>query len=415
MSFLKQNQTNIIKAKPIQSVLIIGGGIGGLALAQLLKGSNLKVTVYERDSDAKFRQQGFYIGLNSDGLSVITQIKQHCPDLDFILRNDNTIRNIVLVDEKLRELLSFDSEAGLLVSRWGLRQALTQNLTIEWNKRFVRYEEFEDRVVAHFEDGTTAEADLLIGCDGARSLVRQQRCSELKISFIHIVSVGGSLPFSACNDSPTLQKHLDKKLARIFGLGGRTFLFFSYYNDVGEKRILWVLSWPYEDENSTPVWTNEECLRLAVKMSRDYFKHKDIPMLLEKTSLDDIFPPRLMYSLSVPRIANPLGKTTRVTLLGDAAHPMTTHAALGANCALQDALDLANAIKQEDAWPQKISEYEIKMLKRGFTAVQTSLRMTRMIHCRGYLATIRNWTCWIIGRVLKCSLKIIRFFRKSRH
>jgi hypothetical protein len=39
----------------------------------------------------------------------------------------------------------------------GLRQALTQNLNIVWNKKFTKYEENESRVIAYFEDGTTAE------------------------------------------------------------------------------------------------------------------------------------------------------------------------------------------------------------------------------------------------------------------
>jgi hypothetical protein len=81
------------------------------------------VTIYERDVDAKLRQQRLYIGLNSDGLSVINQIKQNCPELDHILRDDNVIHNLVIVDERLRKLLTFrDRHVGILVSRWGLRE-----------------------------------------------------------------------------------------------------------------------------------------------------------------------------------------------------------------------------------------------------------------------------------------------------
>jgi len=48
-------------------VLIIGGGIGGLCLAQGLKKSGIKVAVYERDHSVDFRGQGYRITLKADG------------------------------------------------------------------------------------------------------------------------------------------------------------------------------------------------------------------------------------------------------------------------------------------------------------------------------------------------------------
>src|SRR5215469_2472242 len=48
-------------------VLIIGGGVGGLCLAQGLKQSGINVAVYERDQSGHFRHQGYRIGINTDG------------------------------------------------------------------------------------------------------------------------------------------------------------------------------------------------------------------------------------------------------------------------------------------------------------------------------------------------------------
>jgi salicylate hydroxylase len=75
-----------------------------------------------------------------------------------------------------------------IVDRVKLRNTLMQGIEdrIQWNKRFVNYEEFPDRVVAHFEHGTTAEADLLIGADGARSKVRAQHCPQLEYRNVHV-------------------------------------------------------------------------------------------------------------------------------------------------------------------------------------------------------------------------------------
>src|SRR2546426_3055578 len=48
-------------------VLIIGGGIGGLCLAQGLRKSGISVAVYERDKSVHFRYQGYVIHINADG------------------------------------------------------------------------------------------------------------------------------------------------------------------------------------------------------------------------------------------------------------------------------------------------------------------------------------------------------------
>lgn len=46
---------------------------------------------------------------------------------------------------------------------------MTHNINIEWNKKFVRYEETENGVTAYFEDGTSASGDFLVGADGLHS------------------------------------------------------------------------------------------------------------------------------------------------------------------------------------------------------------------------------------------------------
>ncbi len=52
-------------------VLIIGGGLGGLCLAQGLKKSGISVVVYERDSSAQFRNQGYRISIKNQGSQAL--------------------------------------------------------------------------------------------------------------------------------------------------------------------------------------------------------------------------------------------------------------------------------------------------------------------------------------------------------
>ncbi|MFK5283580.1 FAD-dependent oxidoreductase, partial [Lacticaseibacillus paracasei] len=54
-----------------------------------------------------------------------------------------------------------------------LRSLLSEGVHIQWNKRLVMLEDDGNQVMAHFEDGSSAAGDLLVGCDGAKSIVRE--------------------------------------------------------------------------------------------------------------------------------------------------------------------------------------------------------------------------------------------------
>lgn len=98
---------------------------------------------------------------------------------------------------------------------------------------------------------------------------------------------------------------------------------------------------------------------------------------------------------------SPLGKTTRVTLLGDAAHAMTPHRGLGANVAFQDARDLVEALKHKDAdaITTGIHDYEKLLFERGFTASRLSKQATDMLHGTGLRGVLRDMVFKVVGWV----------------
>eukprot|EP00026_Physarum_polycephalum_P016964 Phypoly_transcript_18027.p1 GENE.Phypoly_transcript_18027~~Phypoly_transcript_18027.p1 ORF type:complete len:112 (+),score=20.18 Phypoly_transcript_18027:373-708(+) len=91
--------------------------------------------------------------------------------------NSTGLKHITDMDHDLNTIahLPFGPRKGFMVKRWKLREGVE----VKWGKQFVRYEEHEDRVVAFFEDGTSAEGDVLIGADGTNSRVRRQRTKDL--------------------------------------------------------------------------------------------------------------------------------------------------------------------------------------------------------------------------------------------
>ena len=181
--------TSIAAATPARSrnpfhVVIIGGGIGGLTLAQGLNKSGVSVAVYERDGTSADRVQGYRVHINPTGSVALHEcLPPHLFDV-FARTCGKPSNGIRFVTERGKVLLALNAPEGLdaiaqhrSVSRITLRHVLLSGLegVVHFGKAFVRYEESPlGRIVAHFEDGTTADGNVLVAADGGASRVRRQ-------------------------------------------------------------------------------------------------------------------------------------------------------------------------------------------------------------------------------------------------
>src|ERR1700680_4048385 len=143
-------------------VLIIGGGIGGLCLAQGLKKSGISVAVYERDRSAYFRSQGYRISLKEDG----SQALRDClPENLFNLCVATAIRSatrMVFIDHRLnqkfaRPIPPLPADTFFGVNRLTLREILLADLEgiVHFDKTFERFDQSASgQVRGHFADGS---------------------------------------------------------------------------------------------------------------------------------------------------------------------------------------------------------------------------------------------------------------------
>lgn len=315
---------------PLKSVIIIGSGLGGLTLAQALKRyrPDLKVSVFERDATNISRAQGYQIGLNADGIAALKQVQ--LPKLKELLFY-NPALSFAVVDYKYRVLLQMASNERTdeyppfaLVNRWSLRELLAEGIEVQWNKKFIRYEEFPDKVVAHFSDNTTAEADLLIGADGSNSKVRKQRCPNLEYQAVGVSNVAGFLDMPEQSTIPHLYPLLQVNALRVLGYGGYSFLLLPFKDDNKVVKLLWAFTHLTADNIPKDP---SELKKFLINTAR-YPNPEELAVVFEKTPEKNLLGEREVHSIK-PVSGNPMGKTTRVTLLGDAAHSMTTHAGLG--------------------------------------------------------------------------------------
>jgi salicylate hydroxylase len=165
-------------------VLVIGGGIGGLTLAQGLQRAGISAAVYERDRTLTDRLQGYRVHISPTGSRALHECLP--PRLFEIFDRTCGAPNMAVrfLTEQMRVLLAFDGDlaAGTdpvarhrAASRITLRQVLLAALdNVHFGKTFEHYEERGGRIVAHFADDTQAEGDVLVAADGGGSRVRQQ-------------------------------------------------------------------------------------------------------------------------------------------------------------------------------------------------------------------------------------------------
>jgi len=167
-----------------------------------------------------------------------------------------------------------------------------------------------------------------------------------------------------------------------------------------EKVLFYALSHPNKEEEGGRVNNEEE--QKALYQEKGKMFHPEVQRLLKMTS--DVIMFRELQAVKPVRY-NPLKPTSRVTLLGDAAHAMTTHRGLGANIALQDAMDLAYALK----YGRTLEKYEEILIRRGFAAIRSSRSSTNTIHAS---STFMSYVVWVMFYVMGKIMWIYKKFRR---
>jgi 2-polyprenyl-6-methoxyphenol hydroxylase-like FAD-dependent oxidoreductase len=383
-------------------VMVIGGGIGGLCLAQGLKKAGVKVTVYERDEASTSRPQGFRVHIDPQGSTALHQCLPHDLWTIFDATGGHFSQGFALMSEQLQELLTFRSDgevpAGAVarhrsVSRITLRHILLAGLedVVQFNKRFAGYEEKSDgTMVAYFEDGSTAQGNLLIAADGVNSQVRKQYLPHAEPIDTGVVTVGGRISLTdgvmallppRLLDGPALV--LAPEACSLFmavwkrEARGNGYLHkLGLENGIPEDDDYVVLGFGGRREffgfGSEPATMSGGELKNVLRRKVTRW-HPAVRKLVELLDESQITTGRIRTSEPVPE-----WKTTRTTLLGDAIHSMTPYRGIGANIALKDAAllcaKLTEAARGEKPVLEAIAEYETAMREYGFAAVAASLK-----------------------------------------
>jgi 2-polyprenyl-6-methoxyphenol hydroxylase-like FAD-dependent oxidoreductase len=380
-------------------VAVIGGGIGGLCLAQGLKRAGISVAVYERDEMPDSRRQGYRIHIDPQGSTALHQcMPEHLWKI-FETTGGVFSLGFTVITEQLQELLSFPRDGNgddaiarhRSISRITLRRILLAGMegVTHFGKRFLRYEEMMDgRLRAHFEDGSCAEADVLVAADGVNSRVRKQYLPMADPVDTGVVGVGGKIPLTD-GVLALAPHHLLDGPAMVMPPAPCS-LFMAMWKRAAEAsqqlRLLGI---------EEPLAGDEDYLIVALGGRPEYFGLPDDADSVTGAALKDVmrrtvadWHPNLRKLVEIAdeketflnrfrtsRRMEPW-KTRRITLLGDAIHSMTPYRGIGGNIALKDAALLSAKLTEarQGGKPllDAIAEYEASMRDYAFAAVEDS-------------------------------------------
>ncbi|CDM27192.1 hypothetical protein DTO013E5_4361 [Penicillium roqueforti] len=326
--------------RPPQNIAIIGAGIAGIACALAISQElspfvpNLKITVYERHDILS--TSGGAINLTPVAqrhlarLGVLDELDrmgtEGGADVDaielFSMRSGRAIGSIKFTDNQGK---GFGGYKGRRVMRIALSVAMltvverAPNVEIVFGKKVIDGEEFEDRAVVRFQDGTEAVGDLIIGCDGVHSAVRTR-----------FVDVGRSAEYTGLSflqatidsDSISSPAHFRTSSLNISRHGSML----ASYCDRDSEQIFVAAIVQFSREALTRYrlepgqdWATQNKIRCALRAEvRDRFGKCAIPCIKE------IIESKADWMLYPVYQVRPGGRwcLNRVILLGDAAHAM---------------------------------------------------------------------------------------------
>jgi salicylate hydroxylase len=337
------------------SIAIVGAGIGGLTLAIALRQYEVAVDIYEQTSE--LREVGAAVALSANAtrffelFGLTPHLASHWFEVSALIFRDGRSGDLIGKHQVGAEYRRRFGAPYVGIHRADLQAVLSTAVgldRIHLRKRLVNIDDTGARAALHFDDGTTTEADLVIGADGARSLVRSWMLGYDDALYSGCSGFRGMVPM---NKLPSLPD--PTALQFWMGPGGHLL-----HYPMGNDHINFLLV-----ERHPAPWPRRDWIMAATEGEQLRRFAKWHPAVVEVITANPISNRWGLFHRP------PLGRWTRgrVTLLGDAAHQLAPHHGQGANQSIEDAVVLAACLGESGSGPLDVALERYERLRRGRT------------------------------------------------
>lgn len=354
-------------------IAVVGAGIGGLAAALGLLRCGQRVTVFEQAPQLGEVGAGLSLSptaahaLNWLGLAPTLATLAYQPE-DQCIRHFEDARPMSWINRG-KSLLEQYGERYYLIHRADLHNALAAGVralnpqAIVLNKRCIDVQQDERGVSIRFDDGSEHRCDVLVGADGSRSAVRNAVFGKMEPQYTGYIAWRGLVPMekvpAGILDPPSGVFLGKRRMVNRYPVSGGKLLNFVAF----AERSAWA------EEG----WS----IRSSVEELLAEFEgwHEDVRSFMRATPPDKLFKWGLFDR-------EPLQgwNQGRVTLLGDAAHPILPFLGHGAVLAIEDGVVIARAFQAASSIPEALSRYEAARLPRASFVVLESRQAGKQFH-----------------------------------
>ncbi len=368
------------------SVAIVGAGIGGLAAAACLRRFGINATIYEQSS--RFTRVGAGIQMSPNAMRVLRAI-----GLEDYLRRIAFTPNSFLNREWDTGTVTNDHPLGaeaearfgapyLLMHRADLHEAIASTVpasAVLRNRKLIGLAQDAHRAILRFEDGSTASADVVIGADGVHSVVREWMLGAEHPRWTGRVAYRTTFPAALLGGMA-----IEPACTKWWGPDRHIVM---YYTTAARDEVYFVTSQPEPVE-----WMTRESWSATgdVTVLREAFAgfHSQVQRFLAAC-------PQVHKWVLLERDPLPKWCEGRVTLLGDACHPMTPYMAQGAATSLEDAAVLSRCLEGVDPDGVAMALKRFEAHRRPRTAdVQLSSHTNTWMQRRTDPAWVYGYDAW---------------------
>ena len=371
-------------AKPLL-VAIVGAGMGGLATAAALRRVGIEVTVYEQAAQFARIGAGIQVGCNAMKVLRALGLEARMRKQSFYPRSWNN-RDWRTGDIKFDMIFGESAEQRfgapyLLAHRGDLHEALASVVPaacVRLSHKLVGLDETGGGVKLAFADGSSAVADAVIGADGVHSRVRDILFDTAPVRFTGRIAYRTTYPASLLGED---------KIDDCTKWWGEDRHIVIYYVKPDRSEVYLVTSQP-EPDFRIESWSAKGEVR-DLRASFAGF-HPQVGKVL--AACPDVHKWAIMDRNSLDRWSD--GK---VTLLGDACHPMTPYMAQGAAMAIEDAAVLSRCLEgvDRDGVADAFRRFEATRKERT-TRVQETSRANIWLRERTDTSWVYGYDAWTV-------------------
>ncbi|MBK0869510.1 FAD-dependent monooxygenase [Saccharopolyspora sp. HNM0986] len=348
---------------------IVGGGIGGLTLAMALRGRGIRAEVHEQAPE--LREVGAAVALSANGTKLLRRLgvgdqlaECSAEPTELIYRHWQDGRRLAA------HPAGKDYERRFGAPFYGIHRADLQRVLagacgpqqVRLGSRITELTPGADKVGLTFADGSTSEADLVVGADGVHSQVRSLVTTEDPAVYSGTSGFRGLIPVSEMPQLP------DPGAIQYWTGPGAHVLHYPI-GDGSVVNFLAVVDAPHEW--TSPTWTMATSRAEIAEFFAGW--HPGVVEMVTATTLHQRW---ALFG------QEPLGRWSRgrITLLGDAAHAMLPHHGQGANQTIEDAIALADLLAGHTDRTAALAAYERVRRARTRNVQRSSWVASELLH-----------------------------------